>query len=80
MRIEIARHGRGRVEDGRGRVSFNRSAEGKMMPRKIRELIADLENAGFENRGGKGSHRNFAHPKVTGIVTISGQLGDDAKR
>ena len=51
-----------------------------MMPRKIRELIADLEKAGFENRGGKGSHRNFAHPKVTGIVTISGQLGDDAKR
>ena len=51
-----------------------------MMPRKIRELIADLENAGFENRGGKGSHRNFAHPKVTGIVTISGQLGDFAKR
>ena len=50
------------------------------MPRKIRELIADLENAGFENRGGKGSHRNFAHPKVTGIDTISGQLGDDAKR
>jgi predicted RNA binding protein YcfA (HicA-like mRNA interferase family) len=50
------------------------------MPRKIRELIADLENAGFENRGGKGSHRNFAHPKVTGIVTISGHLGDDAKR
>ena len=51
-----------------------------MMPRKIRELIADLENAGFENRGGKGSHRNFAHPKVKDIVTISGQLGDDAKR
>ena len=50
------------------------------MPRKIRELIADLENAGFENKGGKGSHGNFAHPKVKDIVTISGQLGDDAKR
>ena len=50
------------------------------MPRTIRELIADLENAGFENRGGKGSHRNFAHPKVKNIVTISGQLGDEAKR
>ncbi len=50
------------------------------MPRTIRELIADLENAGFENRGGKGSYRNFAHPKVKNIVTISGQLGDDAKR
>ena len=32
------------------------------MPRKIRELIVELENAGFLNRGGKGSHRNFVHP------------------
>jgi predicted RNA binding protein YcfA (HicA-like mRNA interferase family) len=49
------------------------------MPRKIRELIRDLEQAGFVNRGGKGSHRNFEHP--TGIrTTISGKLGDDAKR
>lgn len=50
------------------------------MPRKIRELVADLESAGFENRGGKGSHRNFSHPKVADIVTISGKPGDDAKR
>jgi len=40
--------------------------------------MTDLEHAGFENRGGKGSHRNFAHPK--GVrVTVSGQAGDDAK-
>ncbi len=50
------------------------------MPRKIRELIADLEAAGFEDRGGKGSHRNFVHPKVAKPVTISGQAGDDAKK
>ena len=50
------------------------------MPRKIRELIADLEQAGFENRGGKGSHSNFTHPNVTNPVTISGKLGDDAKK
>jgi len=50
------------------------------MPRKIRDLIADLEHAGFENRGGKGSHRNFVHPKINDVVTISGQLGEDAKR
>lgn len=50
------------------------------MPRKIRELIADMETAGFENRGGKGSHRNFTHLNVARVVTIAGQLGDDAKR
>lgn len=48
------------------------------MPRKVRQLIADLEKAGFVNRGGKGSHRNFTHPQ--GLrVTISGGAGDDAK-
>jgi predicted RNA binding protein YcfA (HicA-like mRNA interferase family) len=50
------------------------------MPRKIRELISDLERAGFENRGGKGSHRNFTHPKVAKPVTLSGNAGDDAKQ
>ncbi len=48
------------------------------MPRKIRQLIKQLEMAGFVNRGGKGGHRNFLHPN--GIaVTISGKPGDDAK-
>ena len=50
------------------------------MPPKIREIIADLERAGFVNRGGKGSHRNFVHPRVTKPVTISGSPGDEAKR
>ncbi len=49
------------------------------MPRKIRELIRDLQRAGFSDRGGKGSHRNFVHPKVVKSVTISGNEGDDAK-
>jgi predicted RNA binding protein YcfA (HicA-like mRNA interferase family) len=49
------------------------------MPPKVRELIAELEQAGFVDRGGKGSHRNFVHPKVTRPVTISGRPGDDAK-
>lgn len=49
------------------------------MPQKIRELIADLERAGFVNRDGKGSHRNFVHPQVAKPVTISGAPGDDAK-
>ncbi len=36
-----------------------------------------LERAGFSNRGGKGSHRNFLHSSGAKI-TISGKLGDDA--
>ena len=48
------------------------------MPRKVRQLIADLERAGFMDRGGKGSHRNFVHPKGHRI-TVSGKSGDDAK-
>jgi predicted RNA binding protein YcfA (HicA-like mRNA interferase family) len=50
------------------------------MPPKIRDLIAQLHEAGFVNRGGKGSHRNFTHPKVARPVTVSGSPGDDAKR
>ena len=49
------------------------------MPPKVRELITELERAGFVNRGGKGSHRNFVHPKVDNPVTISGAPGEDAK-
>jgi len=47
------------------------------MPRKVRQLVDDLERAGFTNCGGKGSHRNYEHPKGR-RVTISGKLGDDA--
>jgi predicted RNA binding protein YcfA (HicA-like mRNA interferase family) len=49
------------------------------VPRKIRELISDLESAGFVDRGGRGSHRNFKHPSGAKI-TVSGNLGDDAKQ
>jgi predicted RNA binding protein YcfA (HicA-like mRNA interferase family) len=49
------------------------------MPRKIRELIAELLAAGFTDRGGKGSHRNFTHHRCQRPVTISGKPGHDAK-
>jgi predicted RNA binding protein YcfA (HicA-like mRNA interferase family) len=49
------------------------------MPRKLRDLIRDLKEAGFVNRGGKGSHRNFVHPRLAKPVTLSGNEGDDAK-
>ena len=48
------------------------------MPRRVAALVRDLERAGFVSRGGKGSHRNYRHPKGQRI-TISGHLGDDAK-
>jgi predicted RNA binding protein YcfA (HicA-like mRNA interferase family) len=47
------------------------------LPGKVRQLIADLEKAGFIDRGGKGSRRNFEHAR--GLrVTLSGRPGDDA--
>lgn len=49
------------------------------VPRKIREVLAELARAGFVNRGGKGSHRNYTHPEG-GRVTVSGKPGDDAPR
>ena len=49
------------------------------MPRKIRQLIAELEAAGFAKvPGGKGSHRKFRHVRFPGAVILSGQDGDDA--
>jgi predicted RNA binding protein YcfA (HicA-like mRNA interferase family) len=59
-------------------VAFPRKSDGDFMPQKVRELVAELERAGFVNRGGKGSHQNFVHPKVPKPITISGALGDDA--
>lgn len=49
------------------------------MPPKVKELIAELERAGFVNRGGKGSHRNFVHPNVQKPITIAGRPSDDGK-
>lgn len=50
------------------------------MPKKIRELLEDLNAAGFyEIPGGKGSHRKLVHPRFHGALTLSGKLGNDAK-
>lgn len=51
------------------------------MPRKIRQLKADLKKAGFVFRPGKGSHTFWEHPQHPDLfITISGQDGDDAQR
>jgi predicted RNA binding protein YcfA (HicA-like mRNA interferase family) len=51
------------------------------VPKKIRQLVKDLSDSGFEllESAGKGSHRKFKHENYAGIVTISGHDGDDAK-
>jgi predicted RNA binding protein YcfA (HicA-like mRNA interferase family) len=50
------------------------------VPRKIRDLLKDLRNAGFELvPGGKGSHRKYSHPNVKIPAIIPGRDGDDAK-
>ena len=50
------------------------------MPRKIRQLIAELESAGFARvPGGKGSHRKFRHARFPGSVILSGGDSEDAR-
>ena len=49
------------------------------MPPTVRDLIRELARAGFLDRGERGSHRNFVHPKLDRPITISGAAGDDAK-
>jgi predicted RNA binding protein YcfA (HicA-like mRNA interferase family) len=50
------------------------------MPRKIRELKAELKKAGFRWRPGKGSHTVWEHPLADKAVVLSGADGRDAKR
>lgn len=52
------------------------------MPRKIRQLKADLRSAGFvENvERGKGSHSRWHHKEMPAVrVILSGHDGADAK-
>ena len=49
------------------------------MPRKIRELEADLLREGAQMTPGKGSHRKYTHPLISGYVSVSGKPGADAQ-
>jgi len=50
------------------------------MPRKIRELVRDLKNAGwYQVPGGKGDHRKFKHDKARIFVIIPDADHKDAK-
>ena len=52
------------------------------MPKKIRELKAILQQAGFVllKKRGKGSHTMWEHPLLPHALVISGKDGDDADR
>jgi predicted RNA binding protein YcfA (HicA-like mRNA interferase family) len=52
------------------------------MPRKIRELKAQIAREGFVNlpKRGKGSHERWRHPLLSRTLTISGKDGDDVQR
>lgn len=47
------------------------------MPRKVRQLIAELEAAGFVHTSTNGSHRKFRNASGVTII-LSGQSGSDA--
>jgi len=50
------------------------------MPRKLRELRADLRRAGFALDHQTGSHQVWKHPLVPGIAAnLVGRDGADAK-
>jgi predicted RNA binding protein YcfA (HicA-like mRNA interferase family) len=42
------------------------------VPPKVRDLVAELEKAGFVTRGGKGSHCIYVHPTVVVFPVLSG--------
>lgn len=49
------------------------------MPRKLRELRADLRRAGWTIDRQKGSHQTWTHPLVADfVVTLAGKDGADA--
>jgi predicted RNA binding protein YcfA (HicA-like mRNA interferase family) len=50
------------------------------VPKKIRELKAELLKAGFTYRSGKGSHTVWSHPKLSYSLILSGKDGADAER
>ena len=47
------------------------------VPRKIRQLITDLERAHFRHVSTSGSHRKYRHPSGVTVI-LSGNSGSDA--
>jgi predicted RNA binding protein YcfA (HicA-like mRNA interferase family) len=49
------------------------------MPRKVRELRADLRRAGFVLANTEGSHQTWRHPSGQRVI-LAGRDGADAQR
>lgn len=47
------------------------------MPPKIRDVLQQLREAGWQQVAQTGSHRQFKHPTLPGRVTVAGKPGDD---
>ena len=44
---------------------------------KVRDVIQKLESDGWFIARQRGSHRQYKHPRKSGLVTIAGKLNDD---
>jgi len=47
---------------------------------KVREIIQELERAGWIQIRQTGSHRHFKHSTNSGSVCVAGNLGDDVPK
>lgn len=47
------------------------------MPPKIRDVLQQPREAGWQQVQQTGSHRQFKHPVHPGRVTVAGKPGDD---
>jgi predicted RNA binding protein YcfA (HicA-like mRNA interferase family) len=64
---------------GRERYACAIQNKGNAMPRKLRELKADLRRAGASIVRQRGSHTTWQHPAIAGVlVELAGHDGDDA--
>lgn len=44
---------------------------------KVRDAVRLVEQNGWKLDRTRGSHRQFKHPELPGVVTIAGNLGKD---
>jgi predicted RNA binding protein YcfA (HicA-like mRNA interferase family) len=49
------------------------------MARTVRDVVAALERAGWQQIRQKGSHRQFSHPLRAGTITVPGKPSDTLK-